>query len=81
MAGQQRGEGRKGEEGQVPRLKPVSPEWEARETEFDKLGGELSVSCLCVFQVEAGGGAGREREAAWLVELTSATVGQHSDTR
>lgn len=32
-----------------------------RETEFDKRGGALSVSCLCVFPVEAGGGAGGGR--------------------
>lgn len=29
----------------LPRYTPVSSEWESRETEFDKLGGELSV-CL-----------------------------------
>lgn len=60
----------------------MRPEWESGETEFDKLGGELSV-CLSVCLPSGSWGWNRQggRGLPHLSELASSTIGQHLDTQ
>lgn len=61
-----------GRKGSLPpaRGTPVSPKWESGETDLTGWEESCLSACLSVFQVEAGGGTGREVEAASLVRIS-----------